>query len=297
MHHDPFDPRAVRCVGILPVPHKDRIQEALRQVAAWFDDRGIAVLLPEEHAAEMGLPDRGVARATLPDKADLLISMGGDGTLLNAARLGAPLGKPVLGVNLGGFGFLAAIPHDGLLDHLAAVMQGNLMLQTRMMIQASVTRHAQTVTTFSALNDIVVARGAFSRLFRLTTRISGEAVSDLPADGMIVATPTGSTGYALSAGGPVVDPELRAFIVTPICAHTLSARPVVVPADRTIAICLPSADADDVYLTADGQEGMPLHAMDSIEIADAPFSARLIMLPGETFYAKLRDKLGWGGQR
>jgi len=203
----------------------------------------------------------------------------------------------VLGVNLGGFGFLAAIPQEGMLDHLAEVMEGNLILQSRMMLQAKVRKGDAVVAAFSALNDVVVARGAFSRLFRLKTRISGEPVSDFPADGLIVATPTGSTGYALSAGGPVVDPELRALIVTPICAHTLSARTLVLPADRAVAVDLPESEAEEVHLTADGQEGMSLRRVDSVEITEAPYSARLIMLPGETFYAKLRDKLGWGGQR
>lgn len=295
--HDSFDPRAVRRVGILAVPQRDRVQEALHQVTAWFAARGVAVMLPRDQAAEMGLPERGVERAVLGAEADLLLSLGGDGTLLNTARLAAPLGKPVLGVNLGGFGFLAAIPQEGMLDHLAEVMEGNLILQSRMMLQAKVRKGDAVVAAFSALNDVVVARGAFSRLFRLKTRISGEPVSDFPADGLIVATPTGSTGYALSAGGPVVDPELRALIVTPICAHTLSARTLVLPADRAVAVDLPESEAEEVHLTADGQEGMSLRRVDSVEITEAPYSARLIMLPGETFYAKLRDKLGWGGQR
>jgi len=295
--HDSFDPRAVRRVGILAVPQRGRVQEALCQVTAWFADRGIEVMLPRDQAAEMGLPERGVERAALAAESDLLLSLGGDGTLLNTARLAAPLGKPVLGVNLGGFGFLAAIPQEGMLDHLAEVMEGNLILQSRMMLQAKVWEGDAVIAAFSALNDVVVARGALSRLFRLKTRISGEPVSDFPADGMIVATPTGSTGYALSAGGPVVDPELRALIVTPICAHTLSARTLVVPADRTLAIGLPESEAEEVHLTADGQEGMSLRNVDRVEITEAPFSARLIVLPGETFYAKLRDKLGWGGQR
>lgn len=295
--HDSFDPRAVRRVGILAVPQRDRVQEALHQVTAWFAARGVAVMLPRDQAAEMGLPERGVERAVLGAEADLLLSLGGDGTLLNTARLAAPLGKPVLGVNLGGFGFLAAIPQEGMLDHLAEVMEGNLILQSRMMLQAKVRKGDAVVAAFSALNDVVVARGAFSRLFRLKTRVSGEPVSDFPADGLIVATPTGSTGYALSAGGPVVDPELRALIVTPICAHTLSARTLVLPADRAVAVDLPESEAEEVHLTADGQEGMSLRRVDSVEITEAPYSARLIMLPGETFYAKLRDKLGWGGQR
>ena len=297
MEPAPFDPRAIHSVGLLPLPQWDRVREAVRQVAEWFTARNIRVLLPQAAAEELGLPAHGADRAALLQQADLLVSLGGDGTLLSAARQAAPLGKPVLGINLGGFGFLAAIPHAGLLAHLARVMEGDLILQSRMMLQAEVQRAGAAVATFTALNDIVLARGAFSRLFRLTTQISGEPVSTFPADGMIIATPTGSTGYALSAGGPVLDPELRAFIITPICAHTLTARTLVTPVDRPITLSLPAGSAEDVHLTADGQEGMPLQAADCVEITEAPFVARLITLPGETFYAKLRDKLGWGGPR
>jgi NAD+ kinase len=293
----PFDPHAVRCVSLLPLPQWDRVREALHQVTAWFTARDLRVLLPQAAAQELGLRGHGADGAALLEQADLIVSLGGDGTLLSAARLAAPLGRPVLGINLGGFGFLAALPQAGLLDHLTRVMEGDLILQSRMMLQAEVQRGGATVATFTALNDIVLARGAISRLFRLTTSISGEPVSTFPADGMIVSTPTGSTGYALSAGGPVLDPELRAFIITPICAHTLSARTLVTPADHPITLSLPAGNAEDVHLTADGQEGMSLQAGDCVEITEAPFSARLITLPGETFYAKLRDKLGWGGPR
>lgn len=296
MEQVPFNPQTVRCVALLPVPQRDRVQEAVRQVAAWFQARGISVLLPQAEAEGLGLPECGSERDSLT-QADLLVSLGGDGTLLSAARLAAPRGKPILGINLGGFGFLAALPQENLLAHLARVMEGSFSLQSRLMLQARVQRQGEVVATFFALNDMVIARGAFSRLFRLSTRISGELVSTFPADGMIVATPTGSTGYALSAGGPALDPELRAFVITPICAHTLSARTLVTPVDRPITLSLPGEGAEEVQLTADGQEGMHLQTGDSVEITEAPFSAQLLFLPDETFYAKLRDKLGWGGPR
>ena len=292
-----FDPASIRCVGILALAQRGRVAEALHDVVKWFAAREIAVLLAEEHAAEFGLPELAAPRAELAARADLLMSLGGDGTLLGTARLAAPLGKPVLGVNLGGFGFLAALPQEGMLEHLAEVMAGRGRVQSRMMLQASVFQGTKPVATFLALNDIVVARGALSRLSRLHTRISGEPVSDFPADGMIVATPTGSTGYALSAGGPAVDPEMRALIVTPICPHTLSARTIVVPAGRTVAIELPEAAGEGLHLTADGQEGMSLQAAECVEVTEAPFSACLVGLAGDSFYSKLREKLGWGGTR
>jgi NAD+ kinase len=292
-----FDPASVRCVGVLVAPHKPRIAHSLREIVAWFTARGVRVVLPSEQAGRFGLAEAGYERARLAEHADLIVAMGGDGTLLNAARLAAPHGTPILGINFGGFGFLAALPQEHMLVHLAEVMEGRFAVSDRMMMEAQVVRRGETVAAFLALNDIVIGKGAISRLFRLHTTVSGEAVSDFPADGMIISTPTGSTGYALSAGGPVVDPEVRIFLITPICPHTLSARSLVIPADRTIELSLPDHRGEDVYLTADGQEGMSLHWEDRVRIVQAPFSARLLGLAADTFYAKLRTKLDWGGKR
>jgi len=293
----PFDAASVRCVGILAARHKRGIAEAVAELAEWLRGRKLEALLAADQAEAFRLSNLAASPEQFVRKADLLISMGGDGTLLKAARLGAPHGIPILGINLGGFGFLAAVPRAAMLESLAQVMAGRFQVQSRMMLEAKVLRAGREVTSFVALNDIVVGKGAFSRLFRLTTRVSGELVSDLPADGMIVATPTGSTGYALSAGGPAVDPEARVIIVAPICPHTLSARSVVVPADRVVEIGLPDPRSEEVFLTADGQEGFPLETGDRVEVREAPFSARLISLEDDSFYAKLRSKLGWGSHR
>ena len=292
-----FDSGAVRCVGIFPALHKRRIGLAVRELAEWLGERGLRVLLPQEQAEALSLPEFSSAPEELAAAADLLIAMGGDGTLLATARVGAPRGKPILGINFGGFGFLAAIPKEDMLAALAAVMEGEVRVQKRMMLSARVLRRKKVVGEFLALNDVVVGKGAFSRLFRLKTSISGEPVSDFPADGMIVSTPTGSTGYSLSAGGPVLDPEVRAIIVTPICAHALSARSLVVPVGRVIEISLPDPRGEEVTLTADGQEGFDLQARDCVEIGEADCSARLVSLLDASFYRKIRSKLGWGGQR
>jgi len=292
-----FSPESIRCVGVLGARHKRGIARAVREVTEWFQGRGIRVILSAEEAGSFSLPALAADLKQMAESADLLLSMGGDGTLLKTARLGAPRGKPVLGINLGGFGFLAAIPRPRMLDSLAEVMAGRFRLQTRMMLAASVVRDSQQVASLLALNDMVVGKGAFSRLFRLKTRISGEPISDFPADGIIVSTATGSTGYSLSAGGPVVDPEVRVLIVTPICAHALSARTLVVPAAQVIEMALPDLRGEEVVLTADGQEGFSLRAGDRVEVREAPFSAKLLTLADASFYAKLRSKLGWGGQR
>ena len=165
------------------------------------------------------------------------------------------------------------------------------------MLQAVVQRNGAETATFLALNDIVVGKGAFSRLFRMRTSISGERVSYFPADGLIIATPTGSTGYSLSAGGPIVAPDVRVIILTPICPHALSARTLVVPPDRVIEMKIPNLHGAEVNLTADGQEGFVLHSDDVVIVREAPFSARVVILDDASFYARLRTKLGWGSHR
>jgi NAD+ kinase len=295
---DSFDPGSVRCVGIMPALHKRRIRSAVGTVVEWLRERDIEVVAPADRVEKLSLPQLGVAREGLAETADLLLSMGGDGTFLAAARAAAPLGKPVLGINLGGFGFLAALPSGRpMLERLGEVMAGQVVVQQRMMLEATVTRRGEEAASFLALNDVVVGRGAFSRLFRLKTSISGEAISEFPGDGMIVSTGTGSTGYSLAAGGPVVDPEVRVIILTPICAHTLSARTLVVPADRVIEMVLPDPRGEEINLTADGQEGFRLSAGDRVRVREAPFSARVLTPTGTSFYAKLRGKLGWGRHR
>jgi NAD+ kinase len=293
-----FDPTSVGCVGIIAALHKRRIAAAVREVVDWLSGRNVRTLLQKDQAEALSLPDLGVEMAQLGEGADLLLSMGGDGTFLATARIGAPLGKPILGINLGGFGFLASLPSGAeMVGALTEALESPLKVQQRMMLQATVRRREQEVGSFTALNDIVVGKGAFSRLFRMRTSVSGVPISNFPADGMIVATATGSTGYSLSAGGPVVDPTVRVIILTPICAHALSARTLVVPADRVIEMSLPDARGEEVNLTADGQEGFRLRAGDHIEVREAPFSARLLAPKDASFYTRLRAKLGWGSHR
>jgi len=292
-----FDPTSARSVGIVAALHKRRIAAAVREVAAWFQSRGIRVLIPENHASRLSLSHLAIGAGEFAEAADFLVAMGGDGTFLAASRMGAPRGKPVVGINLGGFGFLASIPHSGMVAALAEIMAGRMRVEERMMLAARVLRPGGEVGSFIALNDIVVGKGAFARLFRLETRISGELVSDLPVDGIIVATPTGSTAYSLAAGGPVVAADLRALIVTPVCSHALSARALVLPAESVIELVLHDPEGEAVALTADGQEGFPLAAGDRVEVREAAFPARLICPETSSFLANVRSKLGWVGQR
>jgi NAD+ kinase len=292
-----FDPTSVRRVGLVPALHKRRVAAAVRDVSSWFGERGVRAMLPTEQAAALSMPDLSVEPAEMAREADFLLAMGGDGTFLAATRIAAPHGKPVLGVNLGGFGFLASLPQAGMLDALAEAMSGRLRVEQRMMLSARVLRGGEQVGSFIALNDIVVGKGAFARLFRLRTSISGELVSEFPADGAIIATPTGSTGYAVAAGGPVVSPRIRAIIIIPICPHALSARTLVVPADQVVELAVRDIRGEEVDLTADGQQGCQLEAGDRVEVREADFPARVLCPENTSFYQKLRTKLGWVGQR
>jgi NAD+ kinase len=278
--------------------HKRRIASAVRDVVSWLGERGIRALVPAEQAQALGLPETASPLDELAECADLMLSMGGDGTFLSTARIAAPRGKPLIGINLGGFGFLASVPSgEHMLPALSTGLEGILPLQNRMMLQAVVERCGAETASFLALNDIVVGKGAFSRLFRMRTSISGDRVSYFPADGLIIATPTGSTGYSMSAGGPIVAPDVRVLILTPICPHALSARTLVVPPDRVIEMKIPDLGGAEVNLTADGQEGLVLHSDDVVVVREAPFSARVVVLDGSSFYTRLRTKLGWGSHR
>jgi NAD+ kinase len=292
-----FDPESVRCVGVVAALHKRRIAAAVRSVAAWFQGRGVRVLLPTNHASRLSMSQLAADASEFAEAADFLLAIGGDGTFLAASRVGAPRGKPVLGVNLGGYGFLASIPESRMLEGLAGVMEGRLRVERRMMLAARVQGKGGPAGSFIALNDMVVGKGAFARLLRLETRISGELVSDFPVDGMIVATPTGSTGYAVAAGGPVVAPDLRALIVTPICSHALTARALIVSPEEVVELMVRDPQGEEVVLTADGQEGLCLGAGDRIEVREADFPALLIRPERACFYAQLRTKLGWVGRR
>jgi len=229
---------------------------------------------------------------------DLLIVLGGDGTLLAAARCAAPAGTPLVGVDLGSFGFLAAEEPELLLARLDEVLAGRYAVEERTMLAVAVGDEG-AAAGLTALNDVVVARGSSGRLVRMRTTVDGAHLATYPADGLIVATATGSTAYNLSAGGPIVDSRMEAVVLTPICPHTLYSRPLVVPAGVEVGISLETRGkpVDDVTVTVDGQETLPLGDDQQVTIRRAPCSARLVCLGERRFYDRLRDKLRWGSER
>lgn len=248
-------------------------------------DKETAALCPDSTAVTVRKPD-------LPAQVDLLVVLGGDGTLLSIARLVGDLGVPILGVNLGGLGFLTALTVDELFPALEAYLGDGLVIEERMMLAATVSRQGERLAEYVALNDMVITKSAMSRIIRLEVAVDEQLATSYRADGLIISTPTGSTAYCLSAGGPIVFPTMDAMVLTPICSHTLTNRPIVLPASQRIEVTLLSDQ--DVMLTADGQVGFALKQFDAVEIRRATPRIRLLRFPQKHFFSVLRTKLKWG---
>lgn len=224
--------------------------------------------------------------------AELCLVLGGDGTLLYAARRVGQRGTPILGINLGSLGFLTAHPVSGAKAAVTAFLTGALVADVRPMLEVELWRQGFPLARQAVLNDAVVAKGALARIMDMRLRVDDQDAGPMKADGLIVATPTGSTAYALSAGGPILHPSLEAFVIAPICPHTLTLRPFVVPAARTITITL--VDAEDAHLTLDGQVGHHLLPGDQVRLSQAANRITLLQQPGLDFFALLQQKLHWG---
>lgn len=257
-----------------------------------LDQRGAVVRMNAAGAAVANRLDLAASDGALVEDGDLLVVLGGDGTILSAARLAA--GRvPILGVNMGGFGFLAEVALNDLPAAIDRVTAGASVIDERAMLSAEITGGGAVRLHCLALNDMVVAKTGVARLVRVATWVNGEHLSTYPADGVIVATPTGSTAYSLSAGGPIVHPQVDVIVVTPICPHTLTARPVVVSGGATVAV-EPLEAGEDVRLSVDGQESFPLREGERVIVRRAPARTRLVRLRDPSFYSILRTKLAWG---
>ncbi|HUV04791.1 MAG TPA: NAD(+)/NADH kinase [Armatimonadota bacterium] len=283
----------MRSVAIILNPEKGNAIELARELVPWFEERGVLVMAEHDAATAMRMArlsrDEGILAT-----ADFALVMGGDGTLLRASRMMAPHGVPMLAVRFGKFGFLSDTEPAGARDALAAVLEGRYRTDERMMLQAAMYRSGRRLSRAVALNDVVVAKGPLARMLRLGTCVSGKFISTYAADGLIVATPTGSTAYSLSAGGPLVAPDLKVFIITPICPHTLNARSLIIPSRQTVDVVVESDPGDVVTLTVDGQLGVPLEPGDKISVREARFKAKLISVDGPAFFDKLQTRLRWG---
>jgi NAD+ kinase len=272
---------------------------ALVDAATWLDAHGCVPVLEERSAAAMSSRRRWATapREVLAGQVDVVIAFGGDGTLLDAASAVAhsPADVPVLGVNLGHLGFLTEVSRAEMTAALEAVLTGRARTETRLLLAGRVERADGPVASHLALNDIVITRGALSRMIEIDVSVDGQFVSHVKADGLIVATATGSTAYNLSAGGPILHPLVDAFVLTPIAPHTLTNRPVVLPATATMAL-RPMVDASpsDIVVTFDGQYGVPFTGDETIVVQRAPRVLRFLRTSPRTHFDMLREKLKWG---
>lgn len=278
-------------IGIISKLNRPEPLDILRELIPWLKQRGHEVYIDTETATSLQID--GINRSQIPSIADLVIVLGGDGTMISVARLVAEKGIPILGVNIGGLGFLTAIQKEELYNVLEKVLSNQCSIEERIMLKACVHRHSECIAENIVMNDVVVNKGALARIIDIETYINHIYVATFKADGLIVSTPTGSTAYALSAGGPILYPTLNSIIIAPICPHTLTNRPIVMPDDIQIEIVLKSF-SEDVFLTLDGQVGFSLKQNDVVEVKKSDYKAKLFIPCERDYFEILRTKLKWG---
>jgi NAD+ kinase len=281
-------------IGVIVRRDRAEAREVVRGLVQWLTAHGREVVVDGETAGAIGLAGvTATERQALPGKVDLIVVLGGDGTLLSVARLVNGLDVPILGVNLGGLGFLTATTLEAMYPTLEVVLRGEYTAEERLVLMAALARPGLSGTEQFALNDVVVAKGALGRLIDLEVRADGQPMTAYRADGLIIATPTGSTAYNLSAAGPIIFPATDAVVLTPICSHALTNRPIVLPASVRLEVTL-LTEAPDVVLLVDGQPGPPVRAGDVVHIRRAGARIRLIRDPRKSYFEVLRTKLKWG---
>jgi len=279
-----------RRVGVVAKAASDEARRTAAELDEWLVRRGLQVRL-EEASLRSGAD--GTTPLIPAADLDLVVVLGGDGTLLSVARA-LDRTTPILGVNMGSLGFLTEVNRTDLYPTLVRVLGGQFVLEERALLRVEVEREDGGRAAYRVLNDAVIAKTALARIIELVLAVDGNLVGDFRADGLIISTPTGSTAYNLSAGGPILYPQLPVAVITPICAHTLSLRPLVVPDTSRIEVTLHS-ERGEVYLTLDGQEGTPLGYRDRVAISRSDTMVHLVKAAGRTFYESLRGKLRWGG--
>ena len=283
--------RTIKRVGIIANPKIKTVSAVTQKLQNWFSERNIEVKLEEELASVIN--QRGVPKLEIPESCDLIVAMGGDGTLLAVARILKTHLVPILAVNLGSLGFLAEITLEEMFPTLELILAGKATLQQRMMIDISVIRDRKCVSSYQGLNDVVLNKGVLARIIDINVEIDNNFVATYKADGIIVGTPTGSTAYTLSAGGPILYPTLDAMLVTPIASHTLTFRSLVVPDTSTVELSLKPTQ-ESIFMTVDGQIGLNLQGEDRVCVKKSSSYLELIESPNKSFFDILRQKLKWG---
>jgi|SRR6516165_3412829 NAD+ kinase len=282
----------IRAAGIVCKPNRDLVSSVAPTLLEWLEERNISAFVDEETRACVDLSAQVLPRTNLSDRIELLIVLGGDGTLLSAARALGNHKIPILAVNLGGLGFLTSVTLDEMYPVLERIIAGKHTTSERMMLDAEIIRKEQVSERQRALNDAVATKAALARMLEFDVYVDRNHVGRYRADGIIVATPTGSTAYSLAAGGPIVDPQLDAFVITPICPHMLTNRPLVIPHTATIELDFAPA-TEPVYITLDGQVGFQLEPKDRLIITKSASRVTLIRPPQKTYFEVLRSKLRW----
>jgi len=283
----------VKRIGVVARAGAVGAQAVIAELLAWLAARGHAVVLEKETAGLVpAAAAPSVGKAELPGQVDLIVVLGGDGTLLSMARAVGDQGIPLLGVNLGGLGFLTATTLEEMLPALEAWLAGRMAVEERMTLAARVLRQGEALGEYAALNDVVITKAAMSRIIDFSVSVDGQFATSYRADGLIISTPTGSTAYSLSAGGPILWPGMDAIVLTPICSHTLTNRPIVVPGAQRVEVTI--LTDEEVMVTMDGQVGVNLRARDAVEARRAAARIRLVRFPQQSFFSVLRAKLKWG---
>lgn len=284
----------IKNVGMTFNPGREDILDKVKIIVGWLEKKKIRTLIPDFLPAKGHLANLHVSLEKINKEAELIISIGGDGTLCRSARVFSPASIPMVGFNMGGLGFLTEAPVDKFEQSFEKILLGEYTIEQRMMLQSQVTKGDLKNKQFIALNDVVVSKSSLPRIISLKTFVSDEFVTTYSSDGLIIATPTGSTAYSLSAGGPIIHPHLQLIILAPICAHTLSVRPLVISKHEVVKIT-PLEPFEDIFFTIDGQETHPITRGESVEIKKGPHPAKLIRFNEESFFEILQTKLGWSG--
>jgi NAD+ kinase len=293
-----MEQRAIRRIGVIVKPHQAEALETLCQLVKWLAERGIKLvggpyLERERVEHETGCSVETVALDQLTASVDLLLVLGGDGTMISVARLLGDRQVPVLGINYGSLGYLAEFRMEEMFPALESILAGDYRLEQRVMLAVELFRGQERLMRNRVLNDVVINKSALARIIEIEAYLNQQFVNSFRADGLIVSTPTGSTAYNLSAGGPVIYPSMNAVVMTPICPFTLSNRPIVVPDDALIELHLQTPD-EDVVLTLDGQVGQPLEASDRVVISKSRTTFDIVTPTNRNYFDVLRDKLRWG---
>ncbi|WP_456484842.1 NAD(+)/NADH kinase [Desulfurobacterium sp.] len=286
-----------RNIGIISNPTKRDAAEGVKKIISLLLEKGAVVWTEEETASllpqEMVKKVKVVDRVCLPDKIEVMIVLGGDGTFLNVARLIDKKPVPILGVNFGTLGFLTELSMDEIEKSIEKLLNGKFIVENRPVIRVKLTRRNGHIAIYRCVNEVVIKRDTLARIIEVELKANGKFVSTFRGDGLIVATPTGSTAYSLSAGGPIIFPTLSAMLITPICPHTLTMRPLVIDGNIVLTAQLKTT-SETVMVIFDGQEGIELRKGDRLDIAKSPYDLLILRDPDKSYYQTLREKLHWG---